>query len=249
MEQHSKTLSVIIPLFNESKRIARNLPVIETKLEALERNYNMAVELILVNDGSTDSTEKIIREDSHFHTVHVITIMSNKGKGFALKKGFERAIGDHILFIDADLSTPLEHIETFIQAMSDDETILIGTRKVTNGLVKVNQPFLRRKLGQGFTFLSNVLLGTSVSDFTCGFKMFPRDAGKRIFDHVTIDRWGFDAEVIFLAKHFRYQLREIPVTWHNDFDSKVRLVRDVLGSLRDMVRIKLNTYQNVYDRS
>lgn len=236
-------LSIVIPLYNEEKRIKNTFPLIKSYLQELSNKLGIEIELVLVNDGSTDTTKKVLEELNIKDFVHY---EKNKGKGFALKCGFEKATGDYILFMDADLSTPLKHIEDFIAEIKDNKTILIGSRKMKGALVKKHQPFLREYLGKGFTLLSNIFLVWGISDFTCGFKMFPNKAGKQIFSKVTIDRWGFDSEILFLAKKLKFNIKEIPVEWENEINSKVNLKKDVFRSLKEIFKIKTNSLLRKY---
>jgi hypothetical protein len=148
--------------------------------------------------------------------------------------------------MDADLSTPLKHTYDFLNAIEDKNTIIIGSRKTKGANVTKHQPWLRENLGKGFTLLSNIFLVWGVSDFTCGFKMFPNAAGKKIFKNTTINRWGFDSEVLFLAKKYGYNIKEVPVSWKNDGDTKVDLKKDILRSLKDIFEIRVNYYKNRY---
>lgn len=241
-----KSISLIVPLFNESKRIAKSLPVIEGALDTLEKKLAIAGELVLVNDGSTDDTLNVVKSMSRFRNTKIVSYPNNSGKGYAIKKGFEAATGNFIFFVDADLSTPINYIEEFLQYA--DNAIIIGSRKLQPDLIKVPQSFIRQKGGRAFTIITNFILRTSVTDFTCGFKMFPSAIGKKIFRQVTISRWGFDAEVIYLAKYFGYTIHEVPVVWSNDTGSKVRLSKDVLGSLWDIIKIRINGKRGLYER-
>lgn len=240
-----KLISIVVPLFNEAKRISMSLPVIEAELNSIEKVYKINCELILVDDGSTDDTKEAIDSILKFKNTKFISYPDNAGKGYALKKGFEATSGDYIFFMDADLSTPIKYIGTFIDIANKD--IIIGSRKIDPNLIKKSQSLIRRKLGRGFTLLTNLVLGTSVTDFTCGFKMFPNKIGKKIFSNLTINRWGFDAEIVFLAKYYGCAIREIPVEWSNDRETKVRLSKDVIGSLIDIINIKIRSLKGLYD--
>ncbi len=240
-----KSVSVILPLFNESKRIAKSLPIIEEALENIEEKFNAKCELIFVDDGSFDSTVEVVKSILKFKNTKIISYPQNTGKGYAIKKGFEVANGDYVFFMDADLSTPVKYIEEFLEYAGNE--IIIGTRKTRPDLVKVSQTLLRKSLGRGFTILTNFILGTSVTDFTCGFKMFPKSLGKKIFRNLTISKWSFDAEIVFLAKYYGYKIREIPVEWTNDADTKVKLSKDILGSLLDILKIKFRSITQAYD--
>ncbi len=236
-------LSIVVPLYNEEKRIKNTFPQIKDHLQNLSNKLDLDIELIFVNDGSKDSTKKILEE---LGIKDFLTYEKNRGKGFALKCGFDKADGDYILFMDADISTPLKHIEEFLEQIKDDKTVLIGSRKMKGAKVKKHQPWLRENLGKGFTLLSNILLVWGISDFTCGFKMFPKQAGKKIFSKVTIERWGFDSEVLFLAKKYKFTIKEIPVEWENEENSKVDLKKDIIKSLGEIFKIRTNSFLKKY---
>lgn len=243
-----KSLTLVIPVYNEEKRIGNTFPIIKNKVLSVEKKLKIKTNVIFVNDGSTDETSnllnKLIAKDKHFN---LIGYGRNKGKGHALKKGFNKAKGDYIVFMDADLSTPLKYLEVFINKIENEKTILIGSRKTVGAHVKKHQPWLREKLGQGFTLLSNIFIVWGVTDFTCGFKMFPNKIGKKIFNKVTINRWGYDSEVLFLAKKYKCKIVEIPVDWNNSEESKVDLKKDVIRSLADIVQIRINNFKNKYN--
>lgn len=243
-----KTLTIIIPLYNEERRILKTFPKIKNKVAEVYKNLKTRTDVIFVNDGSTDKTiktlKKLIGTDKN---MKLVSYKNNRGKGYALKQGFKHANGEFIIFMDADLSTPLSHLEEFIENIKDDKTILIGSRKTKGANVTEHQPWIREKLGQGFTLISNIFILWGISDFTCGFKMFPNRAGKKIFSKVTIDRWGYDSEVLFLANKYGYKIKEIPVEWKNSGDTKVDLKKDILGSLGDIVDIRKNNFTGSYE--
>lgn len=247
MINKDQSLSVIVPLFNESRRISKTLPLIENELQQISNRYHIKVELILVNDGSGDDTLALVKSLRRFSDTKYVDLGTNRGKGFAIKKGFEIAAGDYILFMDADLSTPLSYLSVFLDVAGGNQ-ILIGNRKSRADLIKIKQSWLRRNLGRGFTLLCNFILRVPISDFTCGFKLFPRTMGQKIFRNLRIARWGFDAEAMFLAKKYGYAIKEIPVSWSNDDDSKVKLSRDVFRSLADIIRIRINNLRGGYER-
>ena len=244
-------LTIVIPLYNEELRIINTFPIINEHLNKLISKFNIGVELIFINDGSTDKTKKVVfdlvkkREKTNYAAV-VVSYKKNMGKGFALKKGFKKASGDYILFMDADLSTPLYHIEEFLAVLKDNSlhknTILIGSRKTKGSNVTKHQTFLRETLGKGFTLLSNLLLVWGITDFTCGFKMFPKKIGKHLFLLSKIHRWGFDSEILYLARKNKYPILELPVSWSNDSNTKVNLRRDIYLSLLDIFKIRFTKY-------
>ncbi|PIP60402.1 hypothetical protein COX00_03465 [Candidatus Uhrbacteria bacterium CG22_combo_CG10-13_8_21_14_all_47_17] len=140
--------------------------------------------------------------------------------------------------MDADMSTPIQEIEKFIPDMDVGHPVLIGTRKSRDALITQRQPLFRETLGKAYTLLARHILGVKVTDFTCGFKCFSAEAAQSIFSKAEIDRWSYDAELLFIAKNLKLSIREIPVIWHNDEDSRVRLSKDALSSLIDLFKIR-----------
>lgn len=234
------TISLIVPVFNEAKRI-HNLKAID---EYVKRNKQIR-EIIVVNDGSTDETMSIIKGSNYMSKTSIVSYTKNQGKGYAIKKGILSARGTHVIFIDIDLSTPLTMIEKAVKRFGSHD-IVIGTRKSKSAHLKKRQPLLREWMGRGFTFLSQTLLGVSVSDFTCGFKCFTTKSARHIFSKQKIKRWSFDAESLFLAKKYGYTIGEIPVTWKNDPHTKVRFPQDILISLVELFSIIQNDRQKKY---
>lgn len=234
------TISLIVPVFNEEKRI-HNLKAID---EYAERNKQIK-EIIIVNDGSTDETMKIIKGSKYKGKTSIVSYRKNQGKGYAIKKGILSARGTHVIFIDIDLSTPLTMIEKAIKQFGSYD-IVIGTRKNKSAHLKKRQPLLREWMGKGFTFLSQTLLNVSVTDFTCGFKCFTTKSAQQIFAKQLIKRWSFDAEALFLAKKYGYTIGELPVTWKNDPYTKVRFPQDIFISLVELFSIIRNNRQGKY---
>lgn len=235
-------ISVIVPVYNESRRVHRLQLMIDFLNTLKERS-----ELIVVDDGSTDDTLKVLRSIKKGQSFRIISYKTNKGKGFAVKTGMLAAQGDYRLFLDSDLSTPISEMTKFIPVLPKAD-ITIGTRKSDKANVVTPQPPLRKWLGRGFTFLSQILLNVWISDFTCGFKFFSKKAAVRIFSKVKVFRWGFDSEVLYLAKKFGFTVKEIPVTWENDLNSKVRFPRDLIISFRELLAIRSNDWlKRIYD--
>jgi dolichyl-phosphate beta-glucosyltransferase len=227
-------ISVIVPVYNESQRI-HHLEQIIKYLKTLPQK----TELIVVDDGSKDDTLKKLRSMNSGNNFRILTYKKNAGKGYAIKTGMLAAKGDYCLFLDVDLSTPISEMGKFIPVLGKAD-IVIGTRKSKGANVVTPQPIIRKWMGRGFTLLSQIMLNVWVSDFTCGFKFFSKEAAKKIFSNVKVFRWGFDSEVLFLAKKYGFSVKEVPVTWVNDLSTKVKFPRDIIVSFRELLTIRNN---------
>ncbi len=241
MKNNQPFLSVIIPVFNEEKRL-NNLQKIFTYF--LNQKYSS--EIIIVNDGSADKTLKILETLKKRHNFKLLTYSKNQGKGFAIKTGMLSANGKYRLFFDVDLSTPLEEFKRFVTFLSKYD-IVIGTRKQNKNQLLVRQPIIRETLGKAFTLLSKYTLNVHVSDFTCGFKCFSEKSATEIFSKALIKRWGFDSEILFLATQKKFKIKEVPVSWKNDPLTKVRFPIDMLRSLKELFLIRRNHFLKKYD--
>jgi glycosyltransferase involved in cell wall biosynthesis len=233
-------LSIIIPVYNEEKRI-RNLD----QVLAFFDQFSFSWEVVVVNDGSRDSTLDQLQNWSMREEIKIVSYGRNRGKGYAIKQGMLAAKGEHRLFMDIDLSTPLEEFHLFFPLLGKYD-VIIGTRKGQVGQIIEHQPWLREKLGKGFTWLSRFMLNVQVSDFTCGFKCFNQRAANIIFPRLTIERWGFDAEILYLTKKFGLTVKEVGVRWRNDPHTKVNLKRDVWRSFVDLIQIRYNDLRKIY---
>ena len=239
-------ISIVIPVYNESKRLSSGIDTIVHYFQAQQYSH----EIIVINDGSSDNTLTLLKSYQEDHSnLRVITYEQHKGKGYAIKTGVLDSRGDYVLFTDIDLSTPIEILENFLSYINvnPEVEILIGSRKKSGSNITKRQPFIRQKMGEGFTALSKALLGVNVSDFTCGFKLFSGTLARTIFAKQQISGWGFDAEILFLANKQKKMIHELPVTWHNDELTKVNLTRDTLKSLFELFTIRLNDMTGTYN--
>jgi dolichyl-phosphate beta-glucosyltransferase len=230
----AKQVSLIFPLFNEEKRLPKSLIKIQDFLKK-----NQDYEIIFISDGSTDKTVQIIKQFivrkpncylSHYEL--------NQGKGAALKKGILQATGKYIIFSDIDLSTPLALLTELLKQLKNAD-IAIGIRRHPESQVLKHQSFIREFLGQCFTILTKMLVGWDIYDATCGFKGFKRVAGKKIFSKMKVNRWAYDAEILYLAKKYKYKIAQVPVIWKNDTGTKVNMLRDGVSAFIDLIRIKI----------
>lgn len=243
MKQH--TISYIVPLFNEEARIKHTF--VQCK-KLLQRTTTR--EIILIDDGSTDSTYARVIDFQKRTTTKKIQILRHRrncGKGAAIRTGVKKASGSAIFFMDADFSTPISQIQIALRKLQTHD-VVIGVRKHTQAEILVHQPMAREFLGHIFTQLSNYLLDMRIYDVTCGFKLFRKNSAKRIFSNAKIDRWAFDAEILFLAKLYGYRLFQIPVVWCNDARSKVTVLSDGIQSFLDLLRIRYYDNAGVYRR-
>lgn len=233
-------LSVVIPLFNEEYR-TKNIVSIINYLSAKHFTW----ELVLANDGSTDKTLRQIRRFQN-DKIKVLSYPHNRGKGYAVKSGMLMAVGKHRLFLDIDLATPISEFDKFIPLLGTSD-ILIGTRKGKGSVILVHQPWLRETLGKCFTLISRLILGVSVSDFTCGFKCFTGMSAKKVFELSVISRWGFDSEILYLGKRNNLSILEVPIVWQNDSRTRVRFPQDLIRSFVELISIRINSLRGIYE--
>ncbi len=228
-----KTISFVIPVYNEEKRLTKTFAALSEL--ALPRGLKLS-EVIFVNDGSDDNSKLKIKNSKlkKDYKIKLVTYGKNRGKGFAIKQGMLESDADYTLFFDADMSTPLSQIAKFMPAIQKGIDVIIGTRKNGHSTVIVHQPLVREMLGRGFTKLTQILLQSKVTDFTCGFKAFSRKATSTIFPQSMINGWGYDAEIIYLASKNNFSTTEVPVAWSNDARTKVSLFKAVPTTLLEI---------------
>ena len=237
------TLDIIIPVYNESSRLKLTFQALNSFVPPRGIKVN---KVIFVNDGSTDNTLVKIKNVHLKYSKKVVTYSHNQGKGAAIKLGFLNATADYALFMDADMSTPITEFSKLMPFIRQNIPVIIGTRKNGHSTVTVHQPWVREHLGKVFTLLSQIILNTWVTDFTCGFKVFSRPAYTTIAPMMTINRWGFDSEIIFLAKIFNFSIQEKSLSWADHPASKVNLFKDIYRSFTELFQIRLNHLSGVY---
>lgn len=233
--------SIVIPLYNEEKRIANSIDKIFAYFQSVSAN----TEIIFVNDGSKDGTLKALESYKQKYQFKVISYEENKGKGYAVKQGTLSATGDWIIFFDIDLATPLDEFKHFLNVATPEDKIVIGSRRLEESQIKKSESKIRTFLGHGFTKISNILV-PGIKDFTCGFKCFSKDAASQIFPVARIDRWGFDTELLYIAKLNKIPIKQMAVQWSHDNDSRVKVLKAVFSSLRELWQMKLNQMKGLY---
>lgn len=240
----SLELSVVIPAYNEERRIKSTLLLIDEYLI----NKNINAEIIVVSDGSSDKTVDTVKKFiGKIKNLKIESYEKNRGKGYAVRKGVEASRGEHILFTDADNSTPIEEYERLKKAFTDhDVAIAIGSRYLPSSDVQIKQPFYRRALGRVGNVLIRMFLIDGLRDTQCGFKLFNGSVAKEIFSMQKVTRFGFDMEALVIANSLGYKIKEVPVSWFNSAESRVRPIKDALVTLKDLVYIKLNLWSGRY---
>lgn len=238
-------LSVIIPAYNEEKRIGSTLKSIDEYLRRQSYDY----EILVVSDGSRDNTAGLVRGlEQEVVGLRLIDNKDNRGKGYVVKQGMLEAKGDLCLFTDADNSTSIDHLDKFLPYINEGYSVIIGSigvsgHKVASG----SEPGWRRILGKLGNLFIQIMAVPGIHDTQRGFKLFKAEAVNKIFPKLTITRWGFDIEVLALAKKFGYKIKEIPVDWKNDPNSKVGL-RAYFQVLLETVKIRWNLIMGVYNK-
>jgi len=237
------TLSIVLPAYNEAERIAATLDKI---LQCGgQQGWNM--EIIVVDDGSSDDTAGIVRQYELRHpTMRLIKNPGNRGKGFSVRNGMLQARGDILLFSDADLSSPIEESSKLVAAIQAGADVAIGSRWVRKELQVKPQPLHRQFLGRMFNLALRVVLGLNYRDTQCGFKAFCRSAADLVFPQQTIERWGFDAELLYLARRAGLRIEEVPVLWAHREGTRIHPLRDGLRMLAELFRIRWNAMNGRY---
>lgn len=225
-------LSLVIPAFNEEDRLGTTLSKITEYLPGLSIDY----EVIVVDDGSGDKTYEIAKDFGK--KVKALTLGRNCGKGAAVRNGVLQALGDFVFFSDADLSTPISELPKLLNSLQNGSDVAIGSRAVDYSMIREHQPFYREWMGKTFNKIVQLVVLKGIKDTQCGFKGFSSQAAKRIFTNAKIDGFGFDVEILYLARKFKLSISEIPVEWYNDSRSKVSPVKDSLKMLTEIFRIK-----------
>lgn len=244
IEESIYDLSIVIPAYNEENRIKNTLLSIQDYISSNKIN----AEIIVVNDGSKDSTVEVVKSyQSKIPNLKVIDLGKNCGKGAAVKQGVMASRGKLILFTDADNSTPIEEFGKLQKKLLENNAqIAIGSRYLQDSSVKIKQPMYRIFLGRAGNLLIRIFLIDGLRDTQCGFKLFTSVAAKNIFRFQKVTRFGFDMEALVVAGYLGYEIVEVPVSWFNSAESRVRPIKDAIITLKDLVYIKLNLWSGRY---
>jgi glycosyltransferase involved in cell wall biosynthesis len=237
------TYSVVIPAYNESDRIRPTLDEIIRHVQ--EQNWD--AEILVVDDGSCDDTAEIVRAYSRdYPQIQLLQNPGNRGKGFSVRNGMLHARGDICLFTDADLSSPISEAEKLFDAIQHGADIAIGSRWLRAELQTERQPLYRQAFGRIFNLLLRLVLGLHFVDTQCGFKAFRREAAQRVFPVQKVERWGFDPEILFLARRRGLRTVEVPVIWAHSEGTRLHPFRDGIRMFGDVIRIRWNALTGAY---
>ena len=238
------TYSIVIPAYNEEPRLAATLKSVLAFVHAQSWN----AEVLVVNDGSKDRTVEIVQGFAAKDPIlRLVQNPGNRGKGYSVRNGMLHSRGRIVLFTDADLSSPIEEAPKLFRALDQGADIAIGSRWLRSETQIHRQPLHRQLFGRIFNVLLRVILGLPFADTQCGFKAFKRPAVDAIFPLQKIERWGFDPEILFLARKLKFKVKEVPVAWGHSGDTRINPLIDGSRMVQEMLRIRWNNMTGKYD--
>jgi len=244
VENKSEPLAtVIIPAWNEERRMPASLE----RVVAFVESQSDPIEVVVVDDGSEDRTAAIVEEFAQQHDFIRLIRNPHGGKRAAIKTGVSQGRGQYLVLSDTDLSVPIEEIVKFLPPALNGYDVAIASREAP-GAERINEPYYRHLMGRVYNLLVRLAAVPGIQDTQCGFKAFRREVARQVFPMQTIEGWGFDVEVLFIARRLGYQIVEIPVRWYYGRESKVKPVRDTLAMVRDLLQVRRNARRGLYDR-
>ena len=240
------TYSIIIPAYNEGARLGATLDRVLNYIAA----QHWDAEVIVVNDGSRDQTPDLVRSYAQTHpTLRLLENPGNRGKGYSVRNGMLNATGEILLFTDADLSAPIEEAPKLFAAIHSGADIAIGSRWLRPELQSRRQSLLRQLYGRIFNLALRLVLGLKFKDTQCGFKAFTRQAAQEIFPRQRIERWGFDPELLYLARKLGFKVKEVPVVWSNSEGTRISPLRDGIRMFGEVLKIRWDALTGKYSRA
>lgn len=243
-EQQDIFLSVVIPAYNEEKRLPHTLKAVIKYLQRQKYSWEIAV----VDDGSRDKTALLVKETSIVEPrVRLLQYGTNRGKGYAVRYGMTRTRGTYRLFMDADNSTTVDHFEQFLPFFNMGFSAVIGSRDIAGAQIATHQPKWKELLGDLGNLWIQLWAVPGIKDTQAGFKVFTGRAADDVFPFLQIDRWGFDVEALAVARLKGYKIAERPIRWVNDPDSKVS-TRAYIDVLKEVVQVRLNIWKGIYTK-
>jgi dolichyl-phosphate beta-glucosyltransferase len=236
-------LSIIIPAYNEEQRLPSTLDQILSFLK--EQSY--FAEVLVVENGSRDRTYEIASEFAKRYPNLYVIQEKHRGKGNAIRHGMLQARGEYRFMCDADLSMPIVELNKFLPPVLNGADIAIASREV-KGAVRYNEPYLRHLTGRVFNTLIRLLVLPNLQDTQCGFKCFHAQVAEEVFQYLTLTGWSFDVEILYIARQKGYQIREIPIHWYFNADTKISVMKDSWRMFLDLLTIRINASRGFYDR-
>ena len=237
----SPLLSLVIPAFNEQAR----LPYTLSEIEAYLCREQIDCEVIVVDNGSRDATSAVVQQATHGFPGLRLLRTDRRGKGLAVRTGTLAARGEVVVFADADLSWSVDDLSRFMALVDGQSPVVIGSREGL-GARRFGEPAYRHLMGRVFNRVVQTLAVPGIEDSQCGFKAFSAEAARAIFSRQRIDGFGFDVEVLYLARRLGYTVRVVPLHWEHKENSRVAPVRDTLAMLSDVVRVRINDWRGGY---
>lgn len=238
--------SIIIPAYNEGARLGATLD----RVLSYVAEHGWAAEVIVVNDGSRDNTEELVQTRAKANpALRLVENPGNHGKGYSVRNGMLKANGEILLFTDADLSAPIEQASKLFAAVEAGADVAVGSRWLQPDLQAQRQSVLRQFYGRSFNLVLRFLLGLKYKDTQCGFKAFRRKAAQTLFSMQTIDGWGFDAELLYIADRLRMNIKEVPVVWSDAAGTRIHPLRDGMKMIAEVLRIRWNALRGKYPRN
>jgi glycosyltransferase involved in cell wall biosynthesis len=239
----TRSLSIVIPAYNEERRLPATLDGISRYLKRGGWDFS---EILVVDDGSRDGTVRVAEDFAARAPLRVLRNPGNRGKGYSVRHGMLEAKGDWALFTDADLSTPIDELETLWSAARESGAqVAMGSRALDRSLIGVHQPLLRESAGKLFNVAVRLIAGLPFRDTQCGFKLFETRAAREIFRRQRLYRFGFDVEVVFIARQLGYSVIEVPVKWNDVAGTKVGALGG-LSAFLDPLRVRLYQLRGKY---
>lgn len=230
-------LSVVIPAYNEALRLG---PTLQRVVEYL-RQRGLSYEVLVVDDGSTDATAEVAEKFAG-DGVQVLRQEVNRGKGAVLRAGVLASRGREVLLVDADLSTPIEDLEK-LQPHLAEAPVVLGSRAVEGADITLHQPFYRELMGRTFNLIIRILGVRGLRDTQCGFKLLAGDVARQLFAEMTIERFAYDVELVWLARRHGYEVAEVGVRWADSASSRVNPVSDSSRMLWDVLALRWRSWR------
>lgn len=242
MDGNNPLLTIIIPAYNEERRLPTTLPQVADFVEA----QDYPAEILVVDNASTDRTSDVVRAVAAEHPIISLLYQPIQGKGAAVRKGMLEGRGEYLFICDADLAMPIKEVNKFLPPTLSDYDVAIASREAA-GAIRYNEPWYRHLMGRVFNLLVRLLAVPGIQDTQCGFKCLRREAARDIFTIQKIDGWAFDVEILHIARRRGYRIVEVPIHWYYGEGSRVSPIRDSINMLVEVLHIRRSGRSGLYD--